>query len=75
MISTIYHEQHFNSRQLFLLLLGLSVLLSIALFAFSNEPHDCLFLFFDDDKKLIRTLTGLLTTNRSVDLQTFYFSW
>lgn len=59
----------------FLLLLGLSVLLSITLFAFSNEPHDCLSLFFDDDKKLIRILVRLLTTDRSVDLQTFYFSW
>lgn len=75
MISSIYYEVHFNSSRVFLLLLGLSVLLSITLFAFSNEPHDCLFLFFDDDKKLICTLTRLLTTNRSVNLQNFYFSW
>ncbi|MCI4394423.1 hypothetical protein PGIGA_G00168430 [Pangasianodon gigas] len=44
---------------------GLSVLLSIALFAFSNEPYDCLFLFFDDDKKFTRTLIRLLTTDSS----------
>ncbi|KAK3509495.1 hypothetical protein QTP70_035151, partial [Hemibagrus guttatus] len=44
---------------------GLSVLLSIALFAFSTEPHDCLSLFFADDKKLIRILTHLLTTDSS----------
>lgn len=61
----------FNLTPLFLLLLGLSVLLSIALFAFSNEPHECLFLFLDDDKTLIHTLTRLLTTDRSVDLQDF----
>ncbi|KAM9440657.1 serine/threonine-protein kinase 36 isoform 1-T3 [Clarias gariepinus] len=44
---------------------GLSALLSIALLAFSNEPHDSLFLFFDDGKKFIRTLTRLLTTDSS----------
>lgn len=68
-------EPHFNLSRVFFFFLGLSVLLSIALFAFSNKPYDCLFLFFDDDKKLIRTLTRLLTTERSADLQNFYFSW
>ncbi|XP_060719317.1 serine/threonine-protein kinase 36 isoform X2 [Tachysurus vachellii] len=48
---------------------GLSVLLSITLFAFSNEPHDCLSLFFDDDKKLIRILVRLLTTDSSAPLK------
>ncbi|XP_060769118.1 serine/threonine-protein kinase 36 isoform X1 [Neoarius graeffei] len=57
------------SKPDFLSVDGLSVLLSIALFAFSNEPSDCLFLFFDDDKKLIRTLIGLLTANSSAPLK------
>ncbi|XP_058239912.1 serine/threonine-protein kinase 36 isoform X2 [Hemibagrus wyckioides] len=48
---------------------GLYVLLSIALFAFSTEPHDCLCLFFDDDKKLMRILTRLLTTDSSAPLK------
>lgn len=63
----------FKINYFFPLFLGLSALLSIALLAFSNEPHDSLFLFFDDGKKFIRTLTRLLTTDRSVDLQTIYF--
>ncbi|XP_046695745.1 serine/threonine-protein kinase 36 isoform X4 [Silurus meridionalis] len=44
---------------------GLSVLLSIALLAFSTEPYDCLLLYFEDDKKLIRILARLLTTDSS----------
>ncbi|XP_036436912.1 serine/threonine-protein kinase 36 [Colossoma macropomum] len=44
---------------------GLYIFLSLALFAFSNEPYDCVALFFDDDKNLTRTLSLLLTTDRS----------
>ncbi|XP_053474268.1 serine/threonine-protein kinase 36 isoform X1 [Ictalurus furcatus] len=53
------------SKPDFLSVEGLSVLLSIALFAFSNEPYECLCLFYDDDKKLLRTLIRLLTTDSS----------
>ncbi|XP_072548891.1 serine/threonine-protein kinase 36 [Salminus brasiliensis] len=44
---------------------GLYVFLSLALFTFSSEPYDCVALFFDDDKKLTRTLSLLLTADSS----------
>uniref|UniRef100_A0A8B9HJ12 non-specific serine/threonine protein kinase n=2 Tax=Astyanax mexicanus TaxID=7994 RepID=A0A8B9HJ12_ASTMX len=44
---------------------GLYIFLSLALFAFSNEPHDCVELYFEDGMKLTRTLSLLLTADSS----------
>ncbi|XP_047014268.1 serine/threonine-protein kinase 36 isoform X2 [Ictalurus punctatus] len=66
-VSTILESA--ESKPDFLSIDGLSVLLSIALFAFSYEPYDCLCLFYDDDTKLIRTLIRLLTTDSAAPLK------
>ncbi|KAL6463797.1 hypothetical protein MHYP_G00281880 [Metynnis hypsauchen] len=57
--------QNMTSKTLFLSTNGLYVFLSLALFAFSNEPYDCVALFFDNDKNLMRSPSLLLTTDSS----------
>ncbi|KAI4890573.1 hypothetical protein NFI96_016198 [Prochilodus magdalenae] len=62
-VGTTLHKP--ASEAEFLSINGLYIFLSLALFAFSNEPYECVVLFSDEDKKLTRTLSLLLTTDSS----------